>query len=265
MNFHWSVFENTIISWYFEFSGLKHYDEAHIWGLIEKITDLIEQSQLYRLTHDSKGYDYRSGERYFEHLRRIYTQVGEVDFLPFASVSRDASGSETQICYEDIDGIKTEWLENLSRLQQAIAKKVGKRVYNVFPFNCLSVRGPRLERKIQESRFVVCVFLTTDIFFPWILDQNSLHLTALRSFWSEDGYGAHFDNRVLAQRNAPRLNALIRDLSKLVRPYGEMSMEHENDWLATMIKPDGTIDLDFMPNNPQEPVNYWLDDDDDDW
>jgi hypothetical protein len=184
-----------------------------------------------------------------------------LEFFPLTIFRGREEGSETQLCYEDVDGIKTEWLETLSGVQKAIAKKAGKRIISLSDRNTVEVSAHRLERKIQETYFVLSLALYTDIFFPWVLDQNSDHFWALRSFTSEDGSIAYFDNRVLAQRNAPRLNALIRDLSKLVHPYGEMIMEHGNDWMAIMIKPDGTIDLDFMPDNPQEPVNYWIDDD----
>lgn len=268
MHFQWSIYEEPLIRWDFYLNKINYKNENTLLEYLYKFMEILDLVGIYRMqTND--GYHYDLGVNYIDHAININKKEGKIMVFNingyFLSASKRGKG-EVFLCYEDTDGLKTDWVENIVEFQSKMAKDLGKEIYSGRPKAPLSIRGPILQNTDYTFPTGISLEIYSDIWFPWVLDQNSSTIFDEISkdfvdYYRPNGFDDLFDNRLLAQCNAPRLNHLIRLASELTQHYGEVIIERSgyiDTYYAPMVKPDGTIDLDVKPANGRPAEMYWL-------
>lgn len=269
MHFQWSVYESPIISWYLSLDKIKKGNTASLFDYLNELIHIVDNIGIYRLKQTSDGYYHNNKVNYFEHIARLYKEGKDFSLFSAGHVyveEEDEDRADVFICYENENGLKQDWIEDIVHLRDKIAKKFDKEVSMENSKPPLSINGHNLTRKnivsFEKIPFIV-ISLYSDIWFPWVLDWNST-LMQYGLYKVPKTFDDLFDNQLLARCNTLKLNLFIQAISNLTKNYGYVAVEPHNPlgkfYYAPMIKPDGTIDLDVKPANGRPASMYWLED-----
>jgi hypothetical protein len=247
----WIQTEHAFATWTADFTEVNKRPEAILEfvqaavnaGVRHRVADVVEAQTIdYRRDRDGALADVLA--RRF-HRDRILDLFGFTGSAMLPGLPR-SSTTETRLSYFDAhDRVVDDTVTDLGAVLEALEPAPGV-IPNGFKTHYPAVRltGWRYEqigRSVPRGRLPIAAFFAihSDIWFPWVF--GSAHP------WTD--HRRMFDNRELANRHTPRLNAFLAEVAEAARRVGGSFgvYDDETSGRARAWVDDQGVRLDWMP------------------
>jgi hypothetical protein len=197
-----------------------------------RIADAGKRHAVYRVVRLPGRFPYDADQQPFEsHLREVAQQYGRVPLFPGeANPHPTGLWTPARIAFYRGDVIVEEEVGNVGALLRDLRpEQIETRVAVMRSASPVAVIGSHV--RIDETREVLVeVRLETDIWFPWVLGM-------VDDYPQEGQKPERYDNRALAERHTPRLNAFLAELRQLAADLGGRWEPLEVDGLSVKYAP----------------------------